>query len=433
MLTSDTPTPRRQRVVITGLGVVAPGAADLTSFETLLRRGRSPARYDAQLERVGFGSRISARAAWHEPHWRRYTCELEQKRLTSAGLRYGLLAGLSAWTDSGLRRAENEPVSRWGVVFGTSIPGMDILGHAIRRVDEGQVRRLGSAVLETQMPSFLTAALAARLGAGGQVSCPCSACATGTEALLLGLQRIQSGAADVVLVGSAESEGPHLWAGFDTLRLLARGFERSPERASRPLSASACGIVAASGAGALVLERLEHARARGAHVYCEVMGGAINCGAQRQGGSPTAPNPRAIVHCIQQALTDARVPAEAVDAISGHLTATKVDPTEVQCWADALRRDGDRFPRLNAPKSLFGHAFSASGSIELVACALQLRRGFLHPSRNCEDVHPLVRRCIDPRRIVRDSEAPSVRSEVMLKASFGFGDVNACVVLAHQE
>lgn len=431
MLTNAVPSSARRRVVVTGLGVVAPGATDLTSFEALLRRGLSPVRYDAELERLGFGSCISARATWSEEQWRRHTSELEQRRLSSAGLRYGLLAGLEAWANCGLQFAEEHAQSRWGVVFGTSIPGIDVLGRAIRAVDAGRVRRLGSAVLETQMPSSLATSLAARLGAGGQVSCPCSACATGTEALILGMQRIHSGAADVVLVGSAESEGPHLWAGFDTLRLLARGFEQTPELASRPLSSSACGIVAGSGAAALVLESLEHARERRAPVYCEVLGGAINCGGQRQGGSATAPNPQAIVACIRQALADSRVPTEEVDAISGHLTGTKVDPIEVQCWADALQRDGDQFPHLNAPKSLFGHSFSASGAIELVACALQLQRHFLHPSRNCEDVHPFIQNRIDTRRIVRGGEL-RVRSNVMLKASFGFGDVNACVVLAHE-
>src|SRR5690606_34919622 len=114
------------------------------------------------------------------------------------------------------------------------------------------------------------------------------------------------------------------------------------------------------------------------------------------------------------------------DAISGHLTATQADPHEVAGWSDALQRRGEAFPWLNAPKSIWGHALTACGALELVACVLQLRDGFLHASLNCEDLHPAVSDRVAPNRVVREATSPP-QLDVLIKANFGFGDVNACV------
>jgi 3-oxoacyl-(acyl-carrier-protein) synthase len=278
-----------------------------------------------------------------------------------------------------------------------------------------------------QMPSSATAILAARLGAGGQATSVASACASGAEAVFTGLDRIRRGLCDVVLVGSTEAEGPHIWGAFDSLRVLTRASNDNPEAASRPMSARASGFVPASGAGALLLESKEHAERRGAKIYCELLGGHVNCGARRNGGTMTAPNQLAMRLCVREALRHARITPAQVDLISGHLTATAGDPNEINAWSDALERKGRNFPLINAPKSLFGHALSGSGSIELVACALQLDDGFVHPSINCEDLHPQILETIAPECVVR--ELRSTRTTTIAKASFGFGDVNACVVL----
>jgi 3-oxoacyl-[acyl-carrier-protein] synthase-1 len=244
----------------------------------------------------------------------------------------------------------------------------------------------------------------------------------------MGWQRIRAGLADVVLVGSTEAESPHLWAGFDALRVLSHSYNSQPDCASRPLSATADGFVPAAGAGALVLERLSHALARNAPLWCEVLAAECNAGAQLQGGSMTAQNPVAARECIERAVDAAAIDAGEIDAISGHLTATQADGKEVGYWADALNRRGSNFPLLNAPKSIWGHALTASGSIELVACALQLKEQFFHASLNCEDLHPEVAALVHSERIARRLLRPE-RMRVLAKASFGFGDVNACAIL----
>jgi 3-oxoacyl-(acyl-carrier-protein) synthase len=252
-----------------------------------------------------------------------------------------------------------------------------------------------------------------------------SACSTGTEAIALGLERIRAGLAERMLCGGSEGASHYTWAGFDAMRVLCRGFNDEPERASRPMSASAGGFVPSSGAGVLVLESLEQALARGARIHAEVLGAAVNCGGHRGGGSMTAPNPEGIRRCIGAAIRDAGVAPDEIDAINGHLTATGADPREVAAWAEALERTPARFPWITSTKSMIGHALGAAGALESVASVLMLAGGFVHPSLNCEDVHPEIQpyAASIPHEV---QPAPHLRT--LIKAGFGFGDVNACVL-----
>ena len=209
------------------------------------------------------------------------------------------------------------------------------------------------------------------------------------------------------------------------MRVLCRAYNDTPERASRTMSASAAGFVPAGGAGVLVLESLASAQARGARIHAEVLGVAVNCGGHRGGGSMTAPNPEGVRRCIRAALADAHIQPSEVDAISGHLTATGADPNEVRAWAAALERTPEKLPLIVSTKSMIGHALGAAGAIESVAAILMLRGGFVHPSINCEDVHPEILPYANsiPHTL---RHMPDLR--VIIKAGFGFGDVNACAV-----
>jgi 3-oxoacyl-(acyl-carrier-protein) synthase len=174
-----------------------------------------------------------------------------------------------------------------------------------------------------------------------------------------------------------------------------------------------------------MLESLQSAEERGARIYAEVLGGAVNCGGHRQGGSMTAPNPRAVQECIRAAISAAGIQPRDIDAINGHLTGTFADPMELSNWSEALERGPADFPLINATKSLIGHGLGAAGGLESVAVVLQLARGFVHGSANCEDLHPQI----EPfaRSIPQRTVEPS-RLDIIAKASFGFGDVNACVI-----
>ncbi|MAD97610.1 MAG: beta-ketoacyl-ACP synthase [Flavobacteriaceae bacterium] len=414
------------RVVITGMGVVAPNATDLTSFLKAIRNGESGIEFHQNLKDLNFSCCIGGIPDISEEHKRRYFSDLELRGFDSSGILYGVIAGMDAWNDAGLSSANDEVDYDTGMVFGTGTSGVDKFRDAVYKLDEGKVKRLGSTAVIQTMASGVTAYLGGKLGLGNQVTTNSSACTTGTEALLMGFDRIKSGKATRMLVGSCSDHGPYIWGGFDAMRVMTYKHNDSPEAASRPMSETASGFVPGSGAGALVLETLESALNRGATIYAEVLGGNVNSGGQRKGGTMTAPNSEAVQRCISDALKEAGVTPKQIDAINGHLTATTKDPVEIENWTKALQRKGDDFPYINSLKSHVGHCLAAAGSIECVATVLQLKHQFLFPNRNCEDVHPEISKQINPNQIVTESKSLSLSH--IAKASFGFGDVNGCII-----
>jgi 3-oxoacyl-(acyl-carrier-protein) synthase len=284
--------------------------------------------------------------------------------------------------------------------------------------------------VEQVMASGVSARLSGLLALGNQVTTNSSACSTGTEAVVLGRDRIRAGLADRMLCGGVEGASPYIWAGFDAMRVLCRTHNDAPEKASRPMSASAAGFVPGAGAGVLVLESLSSALERGARIYAELIGASVNCGGQRQGGSMTAPNPEAVTRCIRSAVVDAGVDASEIGAINGHLTATNADSREVRSWCDALRVAPERLPAITSTKSMVGHTLGAAGAIECVASVLMAYRGFVHPSINCDDLHPEI--APFAASVAHETrEVPDLR--VVAKAGFGFGDVNAAVLFRRWE
>jgi 3-oxoacyl-(acyl-carrier-protein) synthase len=276
------------------------------------------------------------------------------------------------------------------------------------------------------MNSGVSAYLGGKLGLGNQVTTNSSACTTGTESILMAYERIKLGQANRILAGSTSDSGPYIWGGFDAMKVCTFKHNESPQEGSRPMSASASGFVPGSGAGALVLEDLETALARGAKIYAEVLGGNVNSGGQRGSGSMTAPNSIAVQKCITAALKNASVSGNDIDAINGHLTATSKDSLEIQNWSEALQRKGADFPLINSLKSMIGHCLSAAGSIESVATVLQVYEGFVFPNRNCSDLNQAITAIIDPSVIPQEL----IKKEITIaaKASFGFGDVNGCII-----
>lgn len=192
------------------------------------------------------------------------------------------------------------------------------------------------------------------------------------------------------------------------------------------MSASASGFVPGSGSGAFVIEDLETALARNAKIYCEILGGNVNSGGQRGLGTMTAPNPIAVKKCITDALQNAGIQAYEIDTINGHLTATSKDSLEIKNWSEALNLKGMDFPEINSLKSMVGHCLSASGSIESVATVLQLHHNFIFPNINCEDLNPEITAIIDQSKITRKLIEKELN--IVAKASFGFGDVNGCII-----
>lgn len=423
----------RKRVVVTGMGVAAPNAHGLDNYEQALREGKSGIRFIPQLEALSFGCQIAGIPENFDEIRKTY---FDREKLMSINDNIGFasVSAVDAWTDAGLKLPadDNETVD-WdtGVIAGCGVGGMDTIAQTVvPMVNEGRVRRMGSRVVEQVMNSGTSARIAGLLGAGNQVTTNSSACSTGNEAIIDALWRIRMGLAKRMVAGGSEGASPYIWGGFDAMRVIARKFNDNPAAGSRPMSASACGFVPGSGGAMLILEDLETALARGARIYAEIAGGYLNCGGQRMGGSMTAPNPVGVQKCIRGAVADAGIKPSDVDAINGHLTATYADPHEVKNWAEALERTPENFPYINATKSMVGHCLGAAGAVECVAAILQVYKGFLHPSVNCEDVHPdiapfaakIPQTCI---------EFPELK--VLAKAGFGFGDVNSCIIFKKWE
>ena len=417
----------KQRVVITGLGIVAPNGVGLSDFTKALKNGTSGIRFHQDLKDLNFSCQIGGIPQITDELISKYFTDLQLRGFNSSGILYGCIAGMDAWKDAGFDlNSKSELDYDTGLIFGTGTSGVEKFREAIHKLDEGNVRRLGSTVVLQTMASGISAYLGGMLGFGNQVTTNSSACTTGTEALLMGYERIKYGKAKRMLVGSCSDHGPYIWGGFDAMRVMTYKHNDSPTEGSRPMSVSAYGFVPGSGAGALVLESLESALERGATIYAEVMGGEINSGGQRQGGTLTAPNPEAVQRCIKNALQNSGIVSSEIEVINGHLTATSKDTLEIENWTEALQRQGKNFPFINSTKSLVGHCLAAAGAIECVASIIQLKEQFIAPNINCDDLHPGIEELVSPEKIPH--KKIDQKFDTIAKASFGFGDVNACVL-----
>lgn len=417
-----------RRVVVTGLGIVSSIGNSMADFTNSLRAGTSGAQIHPAMVEHGFGCHVAAVPGGVDELAERYFDE-EMLLAMNSGHRMASIASVDAWTDAGLERpADDDDSVNWdtGAIIGTGVGGLDTTGGKIVPLTNAhKVRRIGSTGVEQVMASGVSARVSGILALGNQVTTNSSACSTGTEAVVMGLDRIRAGRAERMLCGGVEGESHYSWAGFDAMRVLSRRFNDSPQEASRPMSGSAAGFVPGAGAGVLMIESLESALDRGARIHAEVLGGFVNCGGHRMGGSMTAPNPTSVQRCIHGALADAGIGPEQVDAINGHLTATGADPSEVRSWATALGRTPADLPPITSTKSMIGHTLGAAGAIESIAAVAMIKGGFVHPSINCQDVHPEIEPYRDsiPHQL---RELPELRT--IVKSGFGFGDVNACLV-----
>jgi len=417
----------QKRIVVTGMGVIAPNANGLENFKNALYEGKSGLRLQDKLKELAFGCQVAGVPEGIDDLKKSYFKDEELVAMNSA-MTYACIAAVDAWRDAGLT------VPKWdedvlhedsGAIIGTGIGGIDTLNDkVIPMTNSGQVRRLGSAMVEQVMASSVSAKMSGLFALGNQVTTNSCACSTGTEAIIMGAQRIRDGMANRMLVGGAEGSGYCAWAGFDAMRVLNRNSNDNPGGASRPMSATAKGFIPGSGAGVLVIEDLETAKARGARIYAEILGYNINSGGMRRGGSMTSPSGYSVQRCIRSALLHAGVKADQIDYINGHLTATGADPQEIASWQAALEVADGKFPSINSTKSMIGHSLGAAGAIECAATLVQMHHGFVHGSINCEDIHEKI------KHIEKSVVKKSINKEINIaaKASFGFGDVNSCII-----
>jgi 3-oxoacyl-(acyl-carrier-protein) synthase len=429
----------RRRVVVTGLGVVAPNGVGLPAFREALRAGRSGISRQERMAEMNYACQIGGVPPLTEEEILKVLPYSTYAKLSEAMV-YAALAAVECARSSGVEIQSLEshlqgPVD-WGTgaVIGCGVGGaMDVLMDdffpVLQRAPRAEPGRgatpVGSDCVPKVMASSVSVTIGRLLGLGGQVTTNSSACTTGTEAIFEGYKQILLGFADSMYVGGAEGSHHAIWAGFDAMReVLCSSYNEAPELGSRPMSASACGFVPSGGAGVLRLEALEKALDRGAPILCELDSAYCNSGGQRDGGTMTFPNPEGVARCIRGAFEGASVKPEEISLINGHLTSTSADPLEVGNWMRALNLPPERFPAIQATKSMIGHGLGAAGAMESVAVVDQIASGYVHPSINCEDLHPQIEKVAGSiPRAMREQQLDAVA-----KASFGFGDVNGCVI-----
>lgn len=403
-----------KRVVITGVGVVsAVGSGRERFFETLVqgRSGIGPiTRFDASMLR----SRIAGEVRDLDLG----TLDTKLLKRSSRFTHLALAASAEALAHAGLDGSAREEAA---VVIGTGIGGFDDLEreHAAF-LSEGpeKFRPLTVAMI---IPNMGAGMVAIAHGLRGPCLCPTTACATGAHALGQAFDLIRAGRVHAALAGSSESTlSPFAVDGYCQLRALSTRND-APTTASRPFSASRDGFVIAEGAGILVLESLEHARARGAEVLAELAGH----GSSGDGYHMTAPDPdgRGAIRAMRMALADAGLSPDQVDLVNAHGTSTQLnDANETRAIRAVFGAHADRL-WVHATKSMTGHALGASASLEAVACVLTLMHGVVHPTANLHDPDPACDLDFVPL-VARERRVRTVMSN-----SFGFGGHNGVLIL----
>ncbi len=420
-----------KRVVITGIGVVSSVGVGQEIFLDSIKNGISGIKRIAELSDLNFNCQIGGIPDTENSAFLNI---LEKYNLTdsSSTIKYSCIAGLEAWTDAGFSIPDytSQVIDQdTGIIIGSGFGSIDLIGNKlIPFVNERKLKKIRSSTIEQLIFSAPGAILSGILATGNVLTSNSNACSTGTESVILGFEAIRNGKAKRMIVGSTEGYSPYYWAIFDALRVTATSFNETPEKGCRPMSESACGLVPSAGAGILILEELESALLRGAKIYAEIGGGYLNSGGQRNGGTMTAPNSAGVISCIKRAICDAQIDVSKIDCISGHLSSTMADVIEIKNWANALNLYGADFPYINSLKSMNGHCLGASGSIEIIASVMEIYHQFIYPSINCEDIHHEITSVIDYRKIPQNL-IENKNIDIIAKTSFGFGDVNSCIIL----
>ncbi|EIV93551.1 beta-ketoacyl synthase [Frankia sp. QA3] len=377
-----------RRVVITGIGVRAPGGRGAKAFWDLLTQGRTATRRITFFDPSPYRSQIAGEADF-DPVWEGLS-QREIRRMDRA-TQFAVVCAQEAVQDSGLDFAGLDP-ARTGVTLGSAVAAATSLEREYLVLsDTGRNWLVEDNWLSPHMfdylaPSVMPAEVAWKIGAEGPVSMVSNGCTSGLDAVGHAWQLIQEGAADVMVAGAADTPvTPIVVACFDAIKATTPRNDE-PETASRPFDSSRSGFVLAEGAAMFVLENLESARRRGARVYAEVSGYATRCNAYHMTG--LKPDGRELAEAIRVALDLARIENTTIDYINAHGSGTKQnDRHETAAFKRALGQHAYRTP-VSSIKSMVGHSLGAIGSVEIAACALAIEHGVVPPTANLHEPDP---------------------------------------------
>lgn len=408
----------RTRVVITGLGAVTTLGSSIPLFWEGLLAGRSGIRRITQFDASNLPCQIAGEIPDFDPE---LYLERKEARRFPRSAQISLGSARQALEDAGLPPAMTDP-ERAGVVFGTTIGGADRMDEGIQVLRSQGYTRVNPFVLPGGIPNLSAFLIAKELRCLGPNITISTACATGTQSIGEGAEFIRRGAADVVISGGTEAIiRDFAIGGFLSMRALPLNYNDRPWAASRPFDIKREGFVFSEGAGAVVLESLEHALGRGAHIYAEIAGHASST----DGFHVAAPDPEGAgpIRAMRWALQDAGLDPGRVDYINAHGSSTPInDVMETKAIKAVFGEHAYRLA-VSSTKSMLGHAMGASGALEAIACALSIEHGWLPPTINLDTPDPECDLDYVP------NQARQQQVDVTLSNSFGLGGQNACLVL----
>jgi 3-oxoacyl-[acyl-carrier-protein] synthase II len=411
----------RRRVVITGIGLVTPVGNDLESSWSALLAGTSGAGPITGFDTTDYKTKFACEVkSWDASPW----FESRELRHIDRFLQFGVAAGMMAVDDAGFEgsRAPEDESERWGVYIGAGLGGVATIESTYAKTAEKGPRRGFSPYFVTDIIINMAPGLVSiRTGARGPNFSHVSACSTGAHSIGEAARSIQYGDTDVMIAGGCESTVTVLGVGgFNAMRAMSTRNDE-PERASRPFDAERDGFVIGEGAGVVVLEELEHARARGARIYAEVAGYAANSDAHHM--TAPAPEGEGAQRCIRRAIADAGVSPAAIGYINAHGTSTPLNDANETAAIRAVFGDHASSLAVSSTKSMTGHTLGAAGGIEAAFTALAIHRKVLPPTINYENPDPACDLDYVP------NEAREVAVDAALSNSFGFGGTNAALLL----
>jgi len=406
----------RRRVAVTGLGMVTPVGNTVEETWRNILQGNSGAATIDSFDVSAFTTQFSCQVKGfdHEPYF-----STKDARKMDVFVQYGMVAGIQAMQDSGLEvTASNAP--RIGTAIGSGIGGIGQIEKNTEIIRTAGPRRISPFFVPGSIINMIAGNLSIRYGFQGPNLAVVTACTTGTHNIGLGARLIERGDVDAMVVGGAEmATTPVGLGGFAAARALSTRND-DPQAASRPWDRSRDGFVLGDGAGVIVLEELEHARARGARIYAELAGFGMSGDAYHMTSPP--PDGHGALQAMKQAVADAEVPAESIDHINAHGTSTQAgDLAECEAIKSLMGSASSRVA-VSSTKSMVGHLLGAAGAVEAIFAVLALRDQVAPPTINLDDPDEGCDLNFVPHT------AQEMTIDTVLSNSFGFGGTNGSLL-----
>jgi len=408
----------KNRVVITGLGAVTPIGIGKDEFWKGLLEGKNGIEKITRFDASEYGAQIAGEVKDFDPA--AFIDKKEAKRMDRYA-QFAVAASKLAIEDAGLE-LEKENCDRIGTYIGAGIGGIETMHSQYEKLFAKGPSRISPFFIPMMIANLATGHVAIQFGLHGPSECVVTACATGTNCIGDAFRVIQRGDADAMLAGGTEAcISPAAVAGFAAMKALCMDHNDDPAHASRPFDKNRSGFVMGEGAGIVVLESLEHAKARGAHIYAEVVGYGANSDAYHM--TSPAPHGTYQAKCMQLALDDAGIAAAEVDYVNAHGTSTHLNDEGESEAIKAVWGEAAKDVSVSSIKSMTGHLLGAAGGVEAIATALTVENDMMPPTMNYETPDE----GLDLDYVPNKAKAKTVRAA--MSNSFGFGGHNACLLL----